>query len=372
MTQTPTGKTWRKTRMQNLVRHKSGIYYARAFGGRKEVWKSLKTSHFGVAQSKLASFMKQHRAHLAAETNPGRGKMTFGEALVIQRRKIKDDVEKKNTKPSTEHYWTQIFAALLKSWPLLEQQDIRKIRETACEEWARRFARTSSPTRFNNTLGGLRHVFKIGLDAGLIHTDPSAKVERMTIRKKRLQLPSVSEFAAVVEKIRSAGGWCSKDCADLVEGLAFTGLRKGEAAEVERRDLLFQRDQIVVRGNSENGTKNWEERRIPMVPAARELFERMLASRDGEPRTEKVFRVKEAQKAIDAACRKVGVARITHHDLRHLFATTCIESGIDIPTIAGWLGHKDGGVLAMKTYGHLRDEHSSAQAKRVSFGETRH
>ena len=48
-------------------------------------------------------------------------------------------------------------------------------------------------------------------------------------------------------------------------------------------------------------------------------------------------------------------------------AHACIESGVDIPTISRWLGHKDGGVLAMKTYGHLRDEHSSQQARKVSF-----
>ena len=51
------------------------------------------------------------------------------------------------------------------------------------------------------------------------------------------------------------------------------------------------------------------------------------------------------------------ILKITHHDLRHLFATRCIESGVDIPTVARWLGHKDGGALAMKTYGHLRNEH---------------
>ncbi len=57
-------------------------------------------------------------------------------------------------------------------------------------------------------------------------------------------------------------------------------------------------------------------------------------------------------------------ARIVHHDLRHLFATTCIEAGVDIPTVSRRLGHKDGGALTMKTYGHLRDEHSTAAAKK--------
>jgi integrase len=81
--------------------------------------------------------------------------------------------------------------------------------------------------------------------------------------------------------------------------------------------------------------------------------------------------VNEAQKAMDAACAKLSIVRITHHDLRHLFATICIESGLDIPTVSRWLGHKDGGALAMKTYGHFRAEHSAAQALKVSFKSTR-
>jgi integrase len=93
----------------------------------------------------------------------------------------------------------------------------------------------------------------------------------------------------------------------------------------------------------------------------------MRSERVGEPLNAKVFRVRESQKALDRACKKVGTNRITHHDLRHLFATRCIESGVDIPTVSRWLGHKDGGALAMKTYGHLRREHSIAQAQRVTF-----
>lgn len=44
---------------------------------------------------------------------------------------------------------------------------------------------------------------------------------------------------------------------------------------------------------------------------------------------------------------------MTHHTLRHFFAASCIESDVDIPTIARRLGHEDGGTLAMRLYGHL-------------------
>jgi hypothetical protein len=40
---------------------------------------------------------------------------------------------------------------------------------------------------------------------------------------------------------------------------------------------------------------------------------------------------------------------------------------VDIPTVSRWLGHRDGGALAMRVYGHLRDQHSSEMAQKVTF-----
>lgn len=45
-------------------------------------------------------------------------------------------------------------------------------------------------------------------------------------------------------------------------------------------------------------------------------------------------------------------------------------SGINYMTIARWVGHKDGGVLIGKVYGHLSNEHAQAQAARLNFGPT--
>jgi len=53
--------------------------------------------------------------------------------------------------------------------------------------------------------------------------------------------------------------------------------------------------------------------------------------------------------------------------MRHLFASSCVEVGVDVPTVSKWLGHVDGGSLALKVYGHLRTEHSLAQALKVIF-----
>lgn len=357
-------KTWEKTREQNLVRHASGRYYARAFANGKENWKSLKTAHFSVAKARLAEFLKEHREKQAASSGDGSAKMTFAQALAIHQQNQADDV---TLKPATRHYWNQVFVALLKSWPGLAEREVRRVSVTDCKAWARTFSKVASSTRYNNTLSGLRHVFDKAIESGVIYSNPAAKLERVTVRAKQLTLPSREQFLAMIESVETAGAWCSQACADYLRGLAFTGCRKGEAAQIEWRDLDFKAGEIVVRGDPETGTKNWTVRRVPMISDARALFERMRGQRADEPVTGKVFQVGEAQKALDSAAKKTGAPRITHHDLRHLFATMCIESSVDIPTVSRWLGHKDGGVLAMKTYGHLRREHSIAQAQKVSF-----
>jgi integrase len=357
-------KTWERTRLQNLVRHKSGRYYARAFAGGKEVWKSLKTSHFSVAQAKLAEFLKEHRERVSNGNGEVSAKMTFGEAAAIHLRNLDDNVR---IKPRTRDYWRECLAALQKSWPGLNETEVRKITQTDCKEWARAYAKKASPTRYNNTVSVLRHVLNVAVECGVVYSNAATAVKRAPVRGKEIALPTIEKFSALIDEMRAGHSRDSINCADFAAGLAFTGCRVGEAREIAWRDVDFEAGEIVVRGDAKTGTKNWELRRVPLIPDARVLFQRMCSEREGESLDTKVFRVGECQKSLNRAAQKVGTDRITHHDLRHLFATRCIESGVDIPTVSRWLGHKDGGALAMKTYGHLRREHSIAQAQRVSF-----
>jgi integrase len=67
------------------------------------------------------------------------------------------------------------------------------------------------------------------------------------------------------------------------------------------------------------------------------------------------------------ACKRTGLPSFSVHSLRHFFATNAIENGVNFKTIGDWLGHSDGGILAAKTYGHLRKEFSEEMALRMNF-----
>lgn len=84
---------------------------------------------------------------------------------------------------------------------------------------------------------------------------------------------------------------------------------------------------------------------------------------EGEARTSTAKVSGKASKWRKAA----GLDWIGFHDLRHYFCSVCVMAGIDFMTIAAWLGHKDGGILVGKVYGHLLDEHRQKAAKLVNF-----
>jgi integrase len=290
--------------------------------------------------------------------------MTFGQAATIHLRNLDDNPR---LKPRTRDYWGQRLVALNKNWEGLNETEVRKITQNDCKRWAGKYAKKASPTSYNNTVALLRQVLSCAADAGVIYANPAAGLKRVTIRSKEIVLPSTDKFNALIVEMRNGHGRDSRNCADFAAGLAFTGCRLSEANALEWRDIDFDAGEVVVRGDAKTGTKNWELRRVPLIPDAHVLFHRMRSARADESLKTHVFRVRECQKSLNRACKKVSIDRIRHHDLRYLFATRCIESGVDIPTVSRWLGHKDGGALAMRTYGHLRREHSIAQAQRVTL-----
>jgi integrase len=356
---------WESTGTRNLIRYRpSGTYFARFKIGSKPFRKSLKTPTLTTAKLRLHDVLQQHRAKAEAGRAHRSGKMTFSQALQIYLESVDANV---SLKPSTKHYRKFVSKSIVKTWPSVEVLDIRKISERDCQKWASQFQQRYAPSVVNNSIGTLKATFQVAVDAGARFENPAAHLKRVKIRPKKLHLPSREEFERFITTIETAGAPQSRDCAELVKFLAFTGLRISEAGFVTWRDVDFKKRQILVRGDPDTATKNYEIRAVPFIPQLEAMLTKMREERQDEPLSSPVMRVKECQHSMDRAAKLVGMDRITHHDLRHLFATVCIENGVDIPTVSKWLGHKDGGALCMKTYGHLRETHSQAQAQRVTF-----
>jgi integrase len=365
-------KTWEKTKVQNLVRHRSGRYYARMFGNGKQRWKSLGTAVLEVAKCRLRDVLKAdtERTYVPREPNAGRmtmaGAITILEAEIAASRPMRPG-KKSAIRDSSAHYRRQTITSLRSSWKEFVKEDFdpteaRKITKPKVDMWAAGYRQRMSATRFNNGLGTLRRLLEIAIDRGEIHQNAAAKIARSSRPPKVTYTPSRSEFLALVSAIRSAQSRYAEDSADFVEFLAYTGARKTEAANVLWSDVNFVGETVTFRV-----TKNGETRKVQMIDVAKALLQRLKVMRGEAPLNEPVLRVSEARGSLTAAARVIGIPNVTHHDMRDVFATTAIECGVDIPTVADWLGHKDGGKLLLERYSKHRDEHKRLAARRVDF-----
>jgi integrase len=270
---------------------------------------------------------------------------------------------------------------LLKTWPELMPRRPQDVTTSEVQSWAARFRSNgtqfkpkgaskvwtgNSQSSFNKAIDALKSLFAIGVEAGAINQNPvRTKGLKHQVGPKRIHLPSLAQFHAVfseIEQNSGKGGW-GLEIADFCRLMAYSGARRAEAAAITWGDVHFDRKELDIRGTKSATSK----RTIPMFAPLESLLQKIAARRTSKTATEQVARVGKALISLKRACLKVGVPALTHHDLRHFFATICIESGVQIPTLSRWLGHADGGMLALRTYGHLRDEHAKQQASLVKF-----
>ncbi|MDQ6655568.1 MAG: tyrosine-type recombinase/integrase [Verrucomicrobiota bacterium] len=357
---------WKKTSVPGLrIYTPTGQYYAYFKANGKPIKKSLETTVRSIAEQRLRDQKALHRGSVKQAAS--KKILTFGDGLADYRHLVDTAV---NNKDSSKDYREQTIVALLRSWPSLPEADMRKITEHDCREWAKSFALAYSAGRYNNTVGTLRGVLQIGIDRGYFHRNPGFAVKKMRIVDKPLTLPPSDKFQEFVREVRSGGGRFSDDAADLTEFLGYSGARKEEAARSTWGHVNFRKNELTIAGDAVTGTKNWDYRTIPMVAPLRNLLLRMRAKLLEPPKAdEPICRVRECQKSMDRAAEKVEIGRLTHHNLRDLFATECIEAGVPVPTVALWLGHKDGGALCMKKYVNPRIGAGHEAAGRVTFGQ---
>jgi integrase len=358
---------WRSfARVPHLLQYaSSGTYFARIKVGGKIIRQSLETDVWSTAQLRLLDFLKaKQRANQPDEKQ----KVSFGEAVGLYRKRVENDPA---MKIRSKGYRFLCMRKIEATWPGLTKKFLGEITEQDCREWAAPLQNELASQYFNNVLGTLRLIIDAGIKeqikrGGAKLDNPTKELSRARIQQKVLQLPERDQFKALISRITVRSSWGTK-AADLVEFLAYSGMRLyTEAQWVIWEDIDWPRMEIIVRGDPKTGTKNWEVRRIPIIPDMEALLKRMQAAKSGKI-TGKLLEVVECPISLEKACSDIGIPKLRHHDLRHLFATRCIESGVDIPTVSRWLGHKDGGALAMKTYGHLRNEHSQAMAQKVKF-----
>lgn len=237
-----------------------------------------------------------------------------------------------------------------------------------------------APATINTDVIGLRVVLKRALSDGLIQRLPTEGLRPLKVSKVQRALVT----SADLDKLCNAAFETQTPAqaqrfVDYIRVMAYSGCRRAEAQGLQWADVDFDNEQLHVRRQLTHrgieDLKNREQRTVDFNPALkRHLLE--MKARNGDasrwlfpsplPSPEDLPASSFAM-PLYLARDKAGMPTFGFHDCRHHFVSLCVMSGIDFMTIAAWVGHKDGGVLIGKVYGHLANEHRRAMADKVNF-----
>lgn len=172
---------------------------------------------------------------------------------------------------------------------------------------------------------------------GYILSNPLDEVERVKhIRKvgRALTLTEQREFLAVIE---------DSPRRVLYQFYLLSGVRCSEALGLRWSDIDFEGERIHI-----HGTKTpHSDRFIPLFPQLKPIL--------ADLRRDSGFIFPYTDHAVKSHFQRLKrdygfTFRL--HDLRHTFATRCIESGISLLTVSKWLGHTSISTTA-SIYAHL-------------------
>jgi integrase len=192
-------------------------------------------------------------------------------------------------------------------------------------------------------MGLLRYIMKVCLRRKLITETPTVGVRPLTEKQPDIDPLTKEELDLAISKI-------VPHYRPLFTCLAWTGARPNELFALRWKDIDFNRGEIRinkgrVRGSEDLPKTASSSRIIPMLSIVRIALEQLkgrgTANLDGY-----VFTTKNGQpidKHLDhvwrSALRKAGLRHRPSYQLRHTFASLCLQSGVAPGWLANVLGH---------------------------------
>jgi integrase/recombinase XerC len=212
--------------------------------------------------------------------------------------------------------------------------------------------RVRHPATMGRKLAALRSFFRYLLREGICKLDPTAGIPMPRTPKKLPNPLPVDDCVVLIEGDKNNSSHSERrqmrDRA-LVEFLYGTGLRVGEVAGLDVRDVDLQRGDVRVLG------KGGKERVVPIPGEAREALREYLESRRVPgvlaqplfpslrvPKSGPLVRlgVRDIRRVLKARAQRVGIVdRVHPHRLRHSYATHLLDMGADLREIQELLGH---------------------------------
>ncbi len=346
-----------------LYRHsRSGRYYAckKLHGVRRE--RSLETCDRKIAERRLKEWVG-NLEKVDAEVE----KTTLAE-LIERYHAVTASLSESSR--ATDR---SIIKKFLAWWPHGRDCQVRQIRPSMLDEWLAHEAPRLRNVSYNGYTGFLKQLFAIAVKDRVIAESPAASLRvpwKRPQTPKRL-VPTVEQFEAIIQDVRSepsTRAQRAEDGADFLEFLGLAGVGQAEASSLTWGDIDWQRNRMYFRRH-----KTDTHFYVPIYAHLRPLLVRLKGQARGRASdSARVFKIKDAKKALSAACMRLNLPHFSQRNLRQSLIRRLIRAKVDVKSISKWQGHQDGGQLILDTYtevfGDDDDMYEQAQLAKISSG----
>lgn len=276
----------------------------------------------------------------------------------------------------------------------LLDKKLADINPWAIEKWRKPYIERKAKVNCNRHLAYLKSCLAHAVEWGVISESKIADVKRLKVdadRQGQIRTLTAEEevklWAAVdarEERIRQErdnhNKWCrirgyeewpdlrKTAYADFAKPLLtvalYTGARRGELFSLEWQDVNWDRAVLTIRAEV---AKSGKTRRIPLNAVALECLKNLRAQSTGEellfPSPQGGGKLTDIKKLWASLMKDASIQGLRLHDLRHTFATRCLQAGADVKTVSELLGHSD--ISITSRYLHSDDTVKAAAVARI-------
>jgi integrase len=220
------------------------------------------------------------------------------------------------------------------------ERDPAAITVADVQEWIAGSAlRPSSMRRYLATL-------RVVLDFAGVDDPNPARDDRIRLPREQTEVvdpPSASEVETIIA--HTPKRWRLP-----LRVLEQTGMRVGELAQLEWRDVDVSGSRFRIRQGKTAAARRWVA-----VPAWLMVEVQETCPPDDRTPDRRVFHgltPDVAGNVMWRACKAAGISNYSPHDLRHRYASVKIAEGVPVTTLAAQLGHSRKS-LTLDTYSHV-------------------
>lgn len=220
----------------------------------------------------------------------------------------------------------------------------------------------NKPKTAQNTLGTIHTMFKHAVKLKYLHDNPVTQLDVIRGIQKNKQRYLTKEEIKILLKASEEHYF-----KDLILVGVYTGMRRGELANLCFEDVDINKKLIYVKNKDNFTTKSRKERVLPLHQKLYEFFS-INKNKKGYCflNNGNQINLKTLTLNFKKLCLKLDMRNVSLHTLKHTFVSWCLIENISIFKVAKWAGHSTTHITEL--YSHLcPEENIQRDIDRLNF-----